>query len=503
MPETGEPGAGTGADAGGAPAVPAAPAIDPHSDARALTFWQKFMYALGNFPQGVGPAIVVGWLQYYYTKTSSSLDGKITTDVAAGAALLSYAVFGYIAGGARMMEAIANPIVGYLSDRTTSRFGRRRPFVLFLSPVLALALVAMWFPPVGSASATNGVWLGVTLGLFWLCYAGVVGPYLSLLPEITPYLKERVTLSAIMGVLEVVGMVVSTVLAGIVIDAYRAGVRVAGIPLDGYKLLGVGVGLLTLVCVWLAMRFVRETPHSAAKEVPFQFGTAVKHTLRNRLFVPYVLSVSFFTIGIDSVVVSMPFLVGRVLLKNEDLAGLLQGAVVVFAALMFPLVGWLAGRFGKRRIFNLGLGGFAAGLPLLFFVGTNPFIGWGIVKLLGVFGVAFASPFGAAQIAHIVVVLLIISFPVATRFVLPRAIFADVVDEDEKLTGYRREAMYNGMEGIVSKTAAALVPLITTQLFRLFGAEPGHSLGVLLVGPVAGVFVFLGLVAFLRYPLRD
>ena len=122
---------------------------------------------------------------------------------------------------------------------------------------------------------------------------------------------------------------------------------------------------------------------------------------------------------------------------------------------------------------------------------------------LGLFGASFANPFGAAQIAHILVVLLVISFPIATRFVLPRAIFADVVDEDEKLTGYRREAMYNGMEGIVSKTAAALVPLITTQLFRAFGAEPGHNLGVLLVGPVAGVFVFLGLIAFLRYPLRD
>jgi Na+/melibiose symporter-like transporter len=205
----------------------------------------------------------------------------------------------------------------------------------------------------------------------------------------------------------------------------------------------------------------------------------------------------------DSVVVSLPFLVGRVLLRSEELAGYFQGAVVLFAAAMFPLVGWLAGRYGKRRIFNIGLGGFAFGLPLLFFVGQAPFLGWGALKVLGLFGASFANPFGASQIAHIIVVLFLLSFPIATRFVLPRAIFADVVDEDEKLTGYRREAMYNGMEGIVSKTAAALVPLITTQLFKFFGAEPGHNLGVLLVGPVAGVFVFLGLVAFLRYPMRD
>jgi GPH family glycoside/pentoside/hexuronide:cation symporter len=496
MPETAAP---EGTAPGGTPR----PAIDPHSDARALTFWQKFMYALGNFAQGVGPAIVVGWLQYYYTKTEAALDGKVTTDPAAGAAFLSYAVFGYIAGGARMMEAISNPVFGYLSDRTTSRFGRRRPFVLFLAPVLVLTLILMWFPPAARASAANGVWLGAFLALFWLAYAGVVGPYLSLLPEITPYLKERINLSAIMGGLEVLGMLVSTLVAGMVIDAYRQGVRLLGLPLDGYKLLALGVGLLTLVCLWLAMRFVKETPHSAAKEVPFQLGAAVRHTFRNRLFVPYVLSVSFFRIGIDSVIVAMPFLVGRVLLKKEDLAGQLQAVVVLGAAAMFPLVSWLAGKYGKRRIYNLGLAGFAAGLPLLYFVGQTPFIGWGVVKLLGLCGATFASPFVAAQMAHIIAVLIIIAFPISTSFVLPRAVFADVVDEDEKLTGYRREGMYNGMEGIVSKTAAALVPLITTQLFKLFGAEPGHNLGVLLVGPVAGVFVFLGLIAFLRYPLKD
>jgi GPH family glycoside/pentoside/hexuronide:cation symporter len=491
----------TSASAGGPSGAATAP--DPESDQQALTFWQKLMYALGNFAQGVGPAIVVGWLQYYYTKTESSLDGKVTTDLAAGAALLSYAAFGYIAGGARMMEAISNPVFGYLSDRTTSKRGRRRPFVLFLTPVLVFAFVAVWFPPAARASAANGVWLAVLLGLFWLAYAGVVGPYLSLLPEITPFLKERIKLSEIMGYLEVAGFLVSTIVAGAVIEAYKGGVRLAGVSLDGYKLLAVGVGVVTFACLFLAMRFVRETPHSAAKEVPFRFGAAIRHTLKNRLFVPYVLSVSFFRIGIDAVVISMPYLVVKVLLKKEDLAGLLQGAVIIFSVLMFPLVSWLAGRHGKRRIYNLGLAGFAAGLPFLFFVGKSPFIGWGVIKLLGLLGVAFAHPFTAAQIAHILVVLLVIAFPISTSFVLPRAIFADVVDEDEKLTGFRREAMYNGMEGIVSKTAAALVPLITTQLFRAFGAEAGHATGVLLVGPVAGVFVFLGLVAFLRYPLRD
>jgi GPH family glycoside/pentoside/hexuronide:cation symporter len=477
----------------------AEPSSRPAAEGRALSAWQKLMYALGNFAQGVGPAIVVGWLQYYYTKTG----GGPEVAGAGGAALLSYAAFGYIAGGARLMEAAANPIVGWLSDRTRTRWGRRKPFIVAASPVLALAFVLVWFPPLAGPGAANAVWLAALLGLFWLAYASVVGPYLSLLPEITPYLQERLNLSAVMGGFEVAGMLVSSVAAGLVIEGFRGGLRVGPVGVaDGYRVVAIAVGVLTLACFLLSVRFVRETPHSAAKEVPFHFGSAAASTFRNRLFLPYVLSVAFFRIGIDSVIVAMPYLAVKVLGRAEDVAGYLQGAVIVASAAMFPVVSWLSGRRGKKLVYLVGLGGFAIGLPLLFFVGRAPFLGLGVVKLLGLGGVGFAHPFAAAQLAHIVCVLAVIAFPIATSFVLPRAIFADVVDEDERLTGYRREAMYNGMEGILSKAAAASVPVITSQLFARFGATGAQPLGILLVGPVAGVLVCFGVLGFLRYPLK-
>ncbi|HEY3359446.1 MAG TPA: MFS transporter [Polyangia bacterium] len=481
----------------GASSAPAAPPVE----GRALSLFQKIMYSLGNFAQGVAPAIVVGWLQYYYTKTETNLDGVVK---AGGAALLTYAAFGYIAGGARMMEAVANPVVGYLSDRLRTRWGRRKPFVVALTPILAVTFALVWFPPSAVPGPANAVWLALLLGLFWLAYAGVVGPYLSLLPEITPFLRERINLSTIMGLLEVAGFLVSTMAAGAIIEAFKDGVRVGPLAFgDGYKLLAIAVAVLTFACVLLSVRWVAETPHNAAKEVPFHFGAAVRHTFRNRLFMPYVLSVSFFRIGIDSVIVAMPYLVVKVLGKKEDLAGLLQGVVILLSAALFPVVGLLAARYGKKRIYLVGLAGFALGLPLLFFIGKAPFLGLGLVKLLGALGVSFAAPFAAAQIAHIIVVLVVIAFPIATSFVLPRAIFADVVDQDETLTGYRREAMYNGMEGIMSKTAAASVPLVTSQLFAHFGASTAQPLGILLIGPVAGVLVLGGLIGFLRYPLKQ
>ena len=473
------------------------PAIE---NGQALSIFQKLAYSLGNFAQGVGPAIVVGWLQYFYTKSENTINGVV---IAGGAAFLSYTAFGLIAGAARMMEAISNPLIGYLSDKTRTRFGRRKTWIVFFTPLMALSFVGLWFPLYPRAHYLNGIYLAVLLGLFWLSFAGVVGPYLSLLPEITPYIRERIKLSEIMGYFEVAGFLVSTIVAGKVIEIFSGGVDIGVFHLiDGYKFLAIIVGLLIVVCFYWSIRFVSETPHSTAKEVPFNFPDAVKNTFKNRLFAPYVLSVSFFRIGIDSVIISMPYLVVKILGKKEDLAGLLQGAVIIFSVLLFPLVSSLSTRFGKKIIYLTGLLGFSMGLPLIFFTGRNPILGAFILKCLEPLGLSFQDPLGSAQIAHIIIVLLVISFPISTAFVLPRPIFADVVDVDEQLTGYRREAMYNGMEGIISKSAAAVVPVFTTQLFAMFGATSAKPLGILLVGPVAGVLVFLGFVAFLRYPLK-
>ncbi|MCX7943989.1 MAG: MFS transporter [Deltaproteobacteria bacterium] len=468
---------------------------------KALSLFQMIAYSLGNFAQGVGPAIVIGWLQYFYTKSETTLDGNILRE---GNAFLSYATFGFIAGGARLMEAISNPIYGYISDKSRTKWGRRKPFVMFLAPLLVSSFIAMWFPLYPTTHIINAFWLAIMLGIFWLSYAGVVGPYLSLLPEITPYREERIKLSEIMGYFEVGGMLVATIVAGMIIERFSGGLNLGLLRIaDGYKLLAIIVGIITLICFWLSIRYINETPHNRAKEVPFNFLEAISNTFRNRLFAPYVASVAFFRIGIDSVIISMPYLIVKVLGKKEDLAGAMQGAVIVFSLLLFPIVSKLSTRYGKKLIYNIGLLGFAIGLPLFYFTQSMPFLGSIIINTLSLFGLEFRDPVLSKQIAHITLILLIISFPISTAFVLPRAIFADVVDNDEKETGYRREAMYNGMEGIISKSAAALVPVITTQLFSFFGATTERPVGILLVGPVAGLLVFFGFLSFSKYPLKE
>jgi GPH family glycoside/pentoside/hexuronide:cation symporter len=256
--------------------------------------------------------------------------------------------------------------------------------------------------------------------------------------------------------------------------------------------------------------FVRETGAPAAKAVPFRFFEAAKVCLKNEAFLPYVLASSFFRLGFDMVVASIVFYARTVLHQTESIAGTLSGVTLGVCFLFFFPVDALAQRYGKKRVFQWGLLAFAALLPMLATIAHAPFLGRllgpGIGSLLGAEG----TPEDLIRVTHAFCVFLLISPPIATMFVLPRAIVADVMDLDAKNTGFRREGMYNGMEAVFTKTAAGASVIALNLLGFLDGPASGGSgdtvtLGMnalTAVGPVGGLLVLLGWWIMRRYPIE-
>jgi GPH family glycoside/pentoside/hexuronide:cation symporter len=85
---------------------------------------------------------------------------------------------------------------------------------------------------------------------------------------------------------------------------------------------------------------------------------------------------------------------------------------------------------------------------------------------------------------------------------IDNAIIADVIDHDETITGFRREAIYFGVQGLLLKSGIGVSALILTLLLDVFGKTPAEPLGVTLAGPVAGVIAFIGFLVFLKYPFQ-
>ncbi|HDH96755.1 MAG TPA: MFS transporter [Proteobacteria bacterium] len=462
-------------------------------EGKALNFWQKVTYSLGNVGTNLAPGLVVGWMIYYYTGRPVS-EGSEQTIMLVGAGTIAFLNF-----LGRLVDSLADPLVGYLSDRWQTPWGRRIPWVVIGSPLLSAFLIMMWFPPDDHPTLANAIWLGVALSGIWFFYTAVVAPYLSLLPEITPFINERVVLSTYMSYADVIGMILASVVAGALFERFSGGLTIGPIVLsDGYKVGGVIISIMMLFFFWVSVTLVRERPQHEIKPVKFNFITAAKECAKNPAFWPYIITVSLLRLGIDVLVAMIPFLVVRVMGFGEAMAGGLQAVIILIAAIFFPLTAHLANKYGKKKIFSIALLWFAVQVPFLALVVHAPFVGYVVAAVAKLFGVSMT--YQQIMLAHCFGLFILMFFPVSAAFVLPRPIYADIMDYDEKLTGYRREAMYNGMEGLITKFAAGVAGAMVPLMVKYMGGTASSPWGILASGPRCGLFLFFGWLAFRKHP---
>ena len=160
---------------------------------------------------------------------------------------------------------------------------------------------------------------------------------------------------------------------------------------------------------------------------------------------------------------------------------ILTGIAIVTMIATIPLFVRLAERTSKRDAFSLAMLGAVLAFPLLFFAGFIP---------------------GIPDRVEAGVLMVIVGVPLAGVFLLPANLTADIIDDELERTGLRREATYYGAQNFVERTATAIA-LPTVLLLLLFGRTAEDPLGIRLVGPAAGLFVFVGFLIFRSYRLPD
>ena len=376
---------------------------------------------------------------------------------------------GVILTAGRVIEAVDDPIIGWWSDRTRSRWGRRIPFVLFGTPFYALFFALLWLTPGGDSSYVNAIYLFVVLELFFLATTLTGGPYEALLPEIAPGHRDRMSVVAWQFYFGIAGAVAGLVLSGLIKD--QVGFFAMGAI---FATLALGSRYTGLAGVW--KHAPRETP--AAEIVLRDAFTA---TLRNRQFLYFLPTFVFYQLSVSMVTSWLPFFVSEVLEReNEGTITSVLTAVALLAMVLSAFALWKLGdRKGKRWVYSACLLGTAVYMPFLAFAGFLPLA----PKLAQ--GVAFAFLAG---------------IPMAGVNLLPRAITADITDYDHIRTGMRREGMFYATQNLFEKIGSSFSPLALAIVLRL-GDTAANPLGLRLVGPVAGAIAFLGYWVFRGYRL--
>ncbi len=443
----------------------------------------EVLFASGTIGNGLLPGFLVAWQLYYFVPTDKP---ALIPAYAIGAWVLGPAtIVGLVNLIGQIVHSFADWGIGYASDRTRTRWGRRIPWIAIAAPICTVAFMAIWWPPSAGAGWVNLVWLAAIRSIMWIAYTAAVGPYCSLLPEVTEPGAERNRIAAFMAFFEVLGSILALPVASRIIDTHPDGGTIVGVHLsDGYKYAAACLSLISLTSMWVSIAVVREKPHDASKEVPFGPVQSLAETLRNPAFRPYAVAFIAFRIALNAILVVMPYQVA-VLLRNpnaESATSELQTIIIVGSVLFFPIIDWLVNRRGKRSIMLWGFFGFAIAMAAGGLIGRLP----------------FGSPTLQAYVVYG-----LCTFPVGTLFMLPRPIMADIIDLDAERTGYRREGIYNGAEGLLTKFAEGIGPFLAGVFLDHFGSSVANPMGVILIAPVAGAICLVGWLLFLRYPIRS
>lgn len=399
------------------------------------------------------------WLVYYYAPPD---DADLPE-------LLSPLVVGIVLTLVRLAESLDDVLIGWWSDRTTSRLGRRLPFIVLATPFAGLFAALLFMPPGDGASAA--VWLAVTLFGYFLFSTLSSGPYEALFPEIAQTTRDRLAVVGARVYFGAAGGAVGLVGASLLIDS-------VGYAAMAITMAGVAVVFRYLGTAGVWRRASRTTPPAL-----LSLREALRLTVASRSFLLFLPSFVLFQVGVQLLLADLPFFVKAVLEVDEEdrwVAGLTAVAIAV-VLVSVPFLTRVARRTSKRRVYLASMLGAALLFPLLGLVGLVPVV--------------------PAE-AQLVLLIALVGVPLAGAYLFPAALTADIIDEDESRSGLRREATYFGAQNLVEKTVTALTPLLLGLLLVL-GRTTENSAGVRLAGLVAGAIVFCGYLVFRRYRLED
>lgn len=428
----------------------------------------KVAYGIGNLGQSLFFNSVQTFLLFFYIDTVH-LDPKL---VGLGFAI-SYGVW----------NAINDPLIGVLSDRTRTRWGRRIPYIMFGTPLTFLLFILVWSPPLGGKPLTDPSHLGtflyfaVIIALFDLVYTAVSVTYTALFPEIFENLKERTEVSIYRQVAAMVGAALGVGLMPLIVGSL--GARFG--PLGGWTGAGVILGLVGSSAFGFSLLGSRERKESSAEKA-LSLAAAFKETLINRSFLTFAaanLMICYIWSWLSAMV---PFFTKYVLGAKVEQMSLLLIGMVVSSILFYPLWRWVTLRLGSKRTLALAVTLFVVFMSLVLVVGNL----WQAFVMMFFVGAANS---GITLVRDIVL--------------------SDVIDEDELRTGRRREGSYFGVNSFIERLVLVLVGGSSGLLLSFSGYNatlttqpPSVALGIRLgmgLLPVAALAIFL--VALRYYPL--
>lgn len=429
-----------------------------------LTRKTKLAYGAGDLGAAITAAIVGFFMNAFLLEVAGLRPG----------------VVGIIFFVSTLWDAITDPIVGNWSDRTRSRWGRRRPWLLFGAIPFGIAFWLHWLVPDMDANGLFIYYLVVAL-LLKTAFTAVNIPYTSLTPELTSDYNERTSLTAYRFSFSILGGVTAVGLHPVIVGMFGTDIK------TGYMVSAGLWAIFIVLSAWTTFFFTREQEH-ATPEKRYGFIEGIRITFQNKAFL-YVTGIYLLSWLTIQFVQTNLLLYVRYWSGGEENFTLLVLILQVTAFLFLGVWSWVSGRVGKKRTYYIGITIWAVVLAGVFLIPRDMFAPLILVSFLAGTGVSVA-------------------------YLIPWSMLPDVIELDELETGQRREGVYYGFFVFLQKLGLSVGLGLSNVMLEWAGyinptsageivAQPDNVLLVLrlFISLLPAVILVLSLPLAVAYPI--
>lgn len=395
---------------------------------------------------------------------------------------LAPAIVSAIMLGARIWDAVNDPMMGAIAERTHSKWGRFRPYIAFGCPILAIFGVLTFTNPFGGSSSAGVIWAAVTYIIAGMVYTLTNIPYSSLSGVMTEDADQRNQINSSRNVGMNLGMVIVNALSPVLLLKFTgAGAEVAGS--SGYMMTAVVYGIISIPLFLLVFFTARENVQPVGESTKFSLVDTVKNLVQNK----YLMIITLIML------IQMTAFMGRIAvcafyviycLGSFTLISLIMTIPSLGAIICSPIIPWAAKKFGKRNVLMGSMAIQGVGLLIMYFAPFDnmPMIMTGCI-IFGLFNMGF---------------------PMSLSMV------ADSVDYMELKSGVRTDGTAYATYGLATKIGNALGGSIGILLLAAFGyvanaeqtAEALNGINTV-VNLIPAILFFVGAAACLLWNMSD
>lgn len=418
-------------------------------------FIRNLAFSCGSFSSGIITIIFSSWLMFFYVDT-------LKFDASAiGIALTISAVW----------NAICNPLAGYISDRTRSKWGRRKPYVLFCTLPLFCIFVLLWMPPLTliTGSLARLVYFTAIVCIYDAFFTIVLLNWVSIIPEMYLEDADRSALLGLTTVLGILGALLASVAVQPVIEAY------------GWTTMAVIYGIIGCVMMYISLFGMKENAINQTQK-PLGFIKYFAYTFSNKIFILVVFSMLFVECAKGITTAMLPFFTKYAYQLNNGVS-IMEGTLFVAAILFTPLTLHISKKLGVKSTYIICILVFGGAVSILYFV-------FSLITLL--------------------ITCVAIGFGVSGIMIFPDVFYSQIIDEDQLKTKVRREGAYFGSNALIIRFSTAIQSLIMGFVLKSSGynsnltvQSSGSITGIrILTSFVPLIFIILGLALIAFYPLH-